>query len=260
MPHAFDPMPAAKLLSDAWESGQLLDSIPEGVRPRTLDQGYDVQDSMIALIGEPVVGWKLGVGSQKAKSAANLSRAIAGRVLKSRLFHSGNAVPMRNRAPVTIEFEIAYVLGQDVSPDLPIAVPTDAVAATHVAFEFVLSRFADRRAVGWPSFAGDNAAFSALVLGPEIEFDTAPEVCRSVTVSADGSIKAQSATGDDAIDPIVALSEMFAHARERQLLLPKGTIVSTGTQSVPFNTTGEPTNITASYVGGSLSASIAPTG
>lgn len=38
-----------------------------------------------------------------------------------------------------------------------------------LVFEELLSRFADRRAVGWPSFVGDSVGFEALIIGNSIE-------------------------------------------------------------------------------------------
>lgn len=257
MSDTFHPAPAAELLTEAWQSGSLLKELPQSCRPQTIDQGYDIQDQLIANLGEPVVGWKLGVGSPKGKAQAGIKRAIAGRVLKSRLFKDGDTIRMSNRAPVTVEFEIAYVLGRDVAPSERLTDPLAAVAATHVAFEFVLARFVDRRAVGWPSFTADDAGFSALVLGPQASSDEVAAIRRSIVVADGDMYKAKAATGEDAIDPTVALGEMFDHARDRGLTLLRGTIVSTGTQSMPFNTSGASTLITARFEGGTLSARLA---
>lgn len=257
MSNTFHPAPAAELLTEAWQSGSLLKELPQSCRPQTVDQGYDIQDQLIANLGEPVVGWKLGVGSPKGKAQAGITLAIAGRVLKSRLFKDGDTIRMPNQAPVTVEFEIAYVLGRDVAPGESLADPLAAVAATHVAFELVLARFVDRRAVGWPSFTADNAGFNALVLGPEVSSDEVAAIRRSIVVAEGDIDKAKTATGEDAIDPVMALGEMFHHARDRGLTLSNGTIVSTGTQSMPFNTSGASTFVTARFAGGTLSARLA---
>src|SRR3954470_7526866 len=106
----FDPAPAAAILAAAWSAGTLLTELPAAVRPRTMAEGYDVQDRFVAELGQPVVGWKLGVGSALQKRQSGVGRSIAGRILGPYLYRSGDTVPLPHAAPVTVEFEIAYVL------------------------------------------------------------------------------------------------------------------------------------------------------
>src|SRR3954452_23480041 len=110
----FNPTAAASVLARAWRSGEQLVELPADIRPQTLAQGYDIQDCVMALLDEPVAGWKLGVGSRLQKRQSGVGHSIAGRVLRSRLYRAGDTVPLPSAAPVTVEFEIAYVLGHDV--------------------------------------------------------------------------------------------------------------------------------------------------
>ena len=247
MNRPFDPTPAAELLADAWRSGALLTELPAAIRPRTIAEGYDVQDRLIAVLGEPVAGWKLGAGSVAQKRQSGAGRSIAGRILRHRLYPSGATVPLPNNAPVTIEFEIAYVLGRDIEPEEKEFPVLDAVAEVRIAFELVRSRFVDRRAVGWPSFAADDAAFHALVLGETIDPARAAELADTLVVTIDGNEAARSLSGDDATDPATAFTDLVATARERGMRLPRGSIVSTGTVSKPFNVVA-PAKISARFL------------
>ena len=251
-PRDFDPAPAAAMLAGAWRSGDLLTELPEAIRPATMAQGYDVQDRMIEELGEAVAGWKLGVGSTALRRQSGVGRSIAGRVLRSRLHQPGDTVELPNAAPVTVEFELAYVLGRDVLPDEPPFHVLDAVAETRVAFELVLSRFTNRRAVGWPSFAGDNGAFQALIVGGVLEPGDIPGLIETLTVSVDGVEAARSATGDDVTNPATALADLVALARERDMVLPRGSIVSTGTMSKPFNLAAPAARVSARFLGREL--------
>ena len=257
MTDAFDPAPAAALLAAAWQSGELLAELPAACRPRTLGDGYDIQDALVARLGDRAVGWKLGVGSRNGKAMTGVDRSLAGRVLAGRLFRSGDRVPMPNSAPVTVEFEIAFVLARDVAPGEKLADPLTVVAATHVAFEFVRARFVDRRTVGWPSFVADDAGFGALVLGPAVDRAAVADIASTLVVSADGREMAGAATGDDAIDPPQALAELFALARDRHITLAAGAIVSTGSLSRPFDIAVASTKIEARFAGGTLAATLA---
>ena len=244
----FDPGLAASILQDAWRSGSILPELPLTVRPRTMLQGYAVQDRLVAELGQTPVGWKLGMGSTLQKQQSGVGRSIAGRILKSYLYCDGGTVPLPNAAPVTVEFEIAYVLGRDILPDERPFPAIEAVREARVAFELVLSRYKDRRSVGWPNFAADNGAFQALVLGPSIEIASIPELSRGLIVELNGTEAARSLTGGDVTDPEGALDDLIAIAHERGMVLPAGSIISTGTVSKPFTMSG-PAEVSASFLG-----------
>lgn len=248
MTDTFDPKPAAALLADLWRSGRQTRELPPEMRPRSLEEGYDIQDALIAEIGELVVGWKLGVGSAKLKAQSGVGRSIAGRVPRSRLYEPGSAVRLPGEAPVTVEFEVAYVLAHDIAPGKATRPPLEYVAETRVAFELVLSRFIDRRAVGWPSFAADNAGFQALVLGQVIAPSDLPALLDSLVVSVDGQVRARAAAGGDVTDPEIALADLLALAQERGMTLPAGSIVSTGSASMPFAMAGADAAVSASFL------------
>lgn len=248
----FDPAPAGSLLAEAWRSGRQLAALPIEMRPRTLDEGYDVQDCLVDQLGGDVVGWKLGVGSPKAKREAGLARAIAGRVLGAHRYRQGDTVRLASANPATVEFEVAFELARDVAPDEPPPTPAKVVASTHVAVELVLARFVDRRAVGWPSFAADDAGFAALVVGDPIDLRSIPALAASVRVGVGGKELARRVADEDLIDPLAALGEMLAHARERSIPLSRGSIIATGTLSQPFNVAGPSNDVEARYLGSAL--------
>jgi 2-keto-4-pentenoate hydratase len=251
---AFDPVPAARVLADVWRGSRQIAELPEAIRPANINQGYDVQDRLIDLLGVAVVGWKLGVGSARLKQQSGIGRSIAGRVLENRRHDPGANVKLSFAAPVTVEFEIAFILGQDIdhrfAGDL-----RSAVAETRVAFELVMARFVDRRSVGWPSFAADDSGFEALIVGDRIDEHQIPELLSSLVVSVEGREKARAATGEDATDPFGALSDLLSIARERKMILPKGSIISTGSASMPFAVSAAQGEISASYLGNRLSFS-----
>jgi len=232
----FESPQAIKLLLDAWRSGRQLTELPADVRPQTLDQGYDLQDCLIEELGEEVVGWKLGVGSVKGKRDSGIGRSIAGRVVKSRVYAVGDAVPLPDNAPATIELETAFVIGRDIAAGTaPIHDPLSVVNEARLCCEIVRSRFADRRAVGWPSFAADDGAFHALIIGPQINHVDFPRTMQSLLVKVDGQDKVRAAQGEDVTDPVIALQDFFHLTHERGMRIPRGSIVTTGSMSVPFN-------------------------
>lgn len=251
MTASFDPVPAARFLADVWQGSKQVAELPQAIRPTNIADGYDVQDRLIELLGVPVAGWKLGVGSAKLKRQSGVGRSIAGRVLGSRRHDPGATVKLSFVAPVTIEFEIAFVLGEDID-DRFIGDPRSAIAETRVTFELVMARFLDRRSVGWPSFAADNSGFEALIVGGRIDERQIPELASSLVVSVDGQEKARAAAGEEATDPYGALADLISIARERSMVLPKGSIISTGSASMPFAVTSPKAEVSASYLGKAL--------
>ncbi|MGO4330941.1 fumarylacetoacetate hydrolase family protein [Cupriavidus sp. 2TAF22] len=256
----FNPGTAAALLADACRRGVQFRDLPADAKPATLASGYDVQDSFIAALGDPVAGWKLGVGSANAMRRANLARPLVGQVGASRCLAAGDTVTVPAGAVVTIEFEIAVQLARDVAPVRDALAPAELAALighAQVAFEVVLSRYEDRTAVGMPAFAGDNVGFHALVLGPQIDAASMEEVRASASVALDGQVCALPLAGDDAIYPLEALGSLLAHAAERGITLRKGTVVTTGTLTRPFDVPAGPHEIHAAYAGGNLAMKLA---
>ena len=247
MNDVFNPALAAQILADAWHAGEQLTELPLDKRPTSVEQGYDIQEHLLTLLNQPLAGWKLGVGSPNLQKQSGVGRSIAGRVLGSRVYRDGDTVPLPNAAPVTIEFEIAYILGRDITP-IEDATLAGAIADTLVTFELVLARFVDRRAVGWPSFTADNAGFHALVVGPTIGAQEVANLRNRLVVSLDGKEVARSVQGDDMTDPLQALRDLIAIARERRFTLPKGSIISTGTVSKPFTIKAPEAEVSASFL------------
>lgn len=248
---AFDPAPAAQLLWRTWRDHGVLDELPESMRPSTLQEGYDIQDAVAALRDDRVAGWKLGVGSAGALRQGGLARPLIGRVFESLVYRSGDTVRLTTRRPITVECEVAFVLGADIAPGGAPARIADVVAETRVTFEFVLSRFANRRAVGWPSFAADGVGFGALVIGDAIPAGELDELGRTLAVSVEGVERARVATGDDVTSPWGSFAAMLDHAAERRISLTAGQIITTGAWAMPFDVPAESADIEA-RVGGTV--------
>jgi 2-keto-4-pentenoate hydratase len=242
---------AALRLADAWASGEQLTALPEDDRPATLADGYAVQDRLIDLLDEDVVGWKLGAGSARVQRETGAGRSIAGRIVRSRLCEAGAVIPLRATGPTTIEFEMAFVVSRTVRPGDAIADPAALIGEARLTCEWVRSRFVDRRAVGWPSFAADDAGFDTLVVGPRLEPSQLAGIMSTLVVDVDGVERVRAAQGDEVTDPLSAFGGFLALAAERGMTVPAGALISTGTMSVPFTITG-PVAIEARCAAGSL--------
>jgi 2-keto-4-pentenoate hydratase len=153
-----------------------------------------------------------------------------------------------------VEFEIAFVLARDVVPTEPLPAPREVIGAVHTTFELVLSRFVDRRSVGFPSFVGDNVGFEALIVGDTIDIAQVSSVAPNVVVSVNGEERARGMSGENLTDPFAALGALMKHARERKVPLRRGDIVTTGANATPFEIPGDDAEIVARFAHYELSA------
>lgn len=255
MSKVFDPAPAAALLAAAWRSGEPITALPEAVRPQTMDEGYALQALLVATMNDAPSGWKLGLGNPAWLRNSGLGKPLVGRVLGSRVHRSGDTVRVVAGAPITFEFEIAFVLACDIPPTMQVDRPLEVVASTCTTFELLRSRFDDRLAVGWPSFAGDSVGFEALVVGAEVDPARIDAIVRSVVVEHDGVEAARGLSGDALTDPIASLGALLAHARQYGVTLGRGEIVTTGIVARPFDFSGDG-EFVARFEGGEMRASV----
>jgi 2-keto-4-pentenoate hydratase len=256
----FDPMATALVLMEAWRSGELLHLLPAGIKPETLDQGYDAQDELLKVSSSARAGWKLGVGSPSAMRTANLSRPLVGQLERARLHESGVHLQLPAATPVTVECEIAFVLDRDLPPMIGRAVDPEDIRSTCVTFEIVRSRFTNRKTVGWPSFAADNVGFEALVVGKSIcegiDLKVMRELAETAVVKLDGVPKAKGLSGDSATDPLGSLAALYQHAAERGVTLRAGDLVTTGAMCEPFDIEGAGHVLSVGYFANELTFSL----
>ncbi len=231
----YDPAPAASLLSEAWRSGRPLGTLPARLRPRSMSEAYDVQDRLISNLGHGVAGWKLGLGSKNAKRRNGIGSPVFGRVLEPGLYSAGETVHVPGAMTVAIEFEIAFILAQDILPHKSGELTKNLVSSSHVAFEFIVSRFGDHDRLDTVSITADNGMAYAVALGEAIDLTSVsvPDLASSLTIHVNGDDMTHGLVGDDLVDPFAALDELLLHAHERHIILKKGALIMTGSLSAP---------------------------
>lgn len=162
---------AARVLHEARREHRTVEAIPEACRPRTVEEGYQVQDALVRLSGARVVGWKLGATTSYWQRRASLTEPMAGRLLDT-MVHQGSAtLPGAAFHLRMVECEYAFRLARDLPPrDAPYtrAEVEDAVAAVHGCIEVADSRYARGLIMDSPSLIADNVLAGAYLVGPEI--------------------------------------------------------------------------------------------
>ena len=129
----------ADTLVAARRSGARLDPAPPG-EPETLAEAYAVQDAYIAAMGEPLVGWKVGMTNKAVQEAFAIDHPIAGPLFSSTVVPSPAALRTPPEALRLVECEFGFRMGADLPPratPYDEAAAAEAVATLHPAIEVV---------------------------------------------------------------------------------------------------------------------------
>lgn len=223
---------AARVLLDARRDRRTLAALPEACRPSTVDDGYAVQDALVRLSGERVLGWKLGATTPYWQKRAGLKEPMAGRLLEGSVHHGSTTLEGRGFHLRMVECEYAFHLGVDLPPrDAPYGLEevSRAVDAVHGCIEVADSRYDRGLMVDTPSLIADNVLAGAYLVGPAIaNFRSVNLVHAPVRIWSDGKLLTEGSgehTGGDPILPLVWLAE---DRRARGDGLRAGMLVSTG--------------------------------
>lgn len=213
---------AARLLCEARASARPLVELPASCRPTSDADAYQIQDAVVARLGEAVGGWKIGAASDAAP-------AFCAPILARMIRPSPASYTAAELRLIGIEGELALRLGHDLPPrDQPYdRAEVIAGATLHPAVEVVDSRFPDPRLLARPVMLADNYGNGGLVYGAAVpDWVTRDLAATKMTITADGRPFADSSAGVKR-DPVAALVEFVNLMRSRGGA-KAGSIITTG--------------------------------
>lgn len=223
----------ARALSEAWRTGETLQSISDDWTPADAQAAFDVQHEMLALQGWRIGGWKVG-----AKSADG---PIQGAPLPDSACKPGGARFERAAyAPLGLELEIAFRFGRTFEPraepysDEEVLASIESMAAT---IEIVASRYAQWPRIDKLAQLADLQNHGALIVGEFAPYrEDFPFVVPHASFRFGGEevMKHGQAT-NPAGDPRRLLPWVVDHcARTRRIEITPQTIVTTGSYTGMF--------------------------
>jgi len=229
---------AARIIWASWESGKRLRQLPDGCRPRSMEEGYAVQAMLQEVSGCASLGWKIAATNVTGQKHIGVDGPIGGRLLATKVVKGDGLVPMTGNLMRVAEAEFAFVLGRDIpargqeyTPDEVLA----CVASLHPAIELPDSRFQDFVTAGGAQLAADDACAGLFMLG-----EPADTAWRSMDLAAHPvslSISGQQITSGRGADvlggPLVALAWLANSHGLRRCGLAAGDIVTTGVCGKP---------------------------
>lgn len=224
---------AARTLLDARRGGYKIPGLPTACRPRDIDDAYQVQDALLALMGEKSSGWFLACTSPAMQKAHGLPGPYYGHMLADAVFDSPATVAI-GPSPKgwSVEIELVFRMGRDLPPR---AVPygADEVAAAVSAMipglELVDGRFEDMLAVDGPSLVADNGTDGVLILGaPIADWQSIQRSDVATRLLADGEVLSPGSGASVMGDPLNALIWLANELSKRGHGLKAGETVNTG--------------------------------
>jgi len=230
-----DLLRGAERILDARRSVGKLDGLPEPLRPRSLDDGYNMQLVAAERWGEEVAGWKVGATSQEVQKLFGIGEPVYGPVFEKTVFDSPARFEARAFQHLMLESEFAFTFRAGLPAR---AAPYEreevlsAVEAVRPAIEVISPRFKRLTVDHVPQLVADFCGNGAAVLGtPYRDWRSLDLLSHAVTISLDGTER-QRGTGAVVLGDPVNVLEWFVNAlRTRGLGMLPGQFVMTGTMT-----------------------------
>ena len=243
---------AAALLWRTRLEQKRIDALPDHLRPRSLAEGYAIQDAMVAVAAQPVSGWKIAATSKAGQEHIGVTEPLAGRLFKTFILEDGARLPAAPLHMKVMEAEFAFRMARDLKPRgaaYEQVEVCDAAAALHLAIEVPDARFERFAEIGPAQIVADDAFASWFLLGPEVrDWRRLDLAAQRVRATKNGALAAEG-TGANALgDPRIALTWLANHLARRGIGLKQGDIVTTGTCITPL-TIAPGDQVVAEFIG-----------
>ncbi len=224
---------AAETIAAARREGRLLEPLPETCRPRSLAEGYEVQNAFRNAWPDTLAGWKIGATSHVTMERFGVNEPIYGPFFARDVYTSPATPSAGALRHIAIETEFAYQLGTDL-PARDTSYTRDeilaAVDALIPAFEIVSPRFATIPFDDVASAAADCMLNTAMILGTPITDWRGIDVANHpVQLQIDGLVTGEGTGAECLGDPRNVLDWVIERLRASGIGLKKGEILSTGT-------------------------------
>jgi 2-keto-4-pentenoate hydratase len=226
---------AAQAILEARRTGTLLDTLAPDDQPRSLEEGYAVQQAVTAEWPDKIAGWKIGATSKEVQALVGISEPAYGPVFKNDVFQSPAAIPSRRFPHRLLESEFVFRFGKSM-PSRPTPYTrgeiVDAVDALLPAFEMISPRFASFTGHLVSHVIADFCANGGAVLGKLCSdwrnIDLSSQV---VSLSIDGAER-QRGTGAIVLDCPLNVLDWFVNVRSQHGGgIEAGQFVMTGTMT-----------------------------
>ena len=224
---------AADALIAAQRAHRSLAALPAGAAPRSVDEGYAVQDAVAARQDAAVVGYKVGCASKASQALMKTDAPFAGRIYDDHVHRSPARVRRADFFLFGVEAEFGFRMGRDL-PARPAPYTRDEVAAAVAevlpVVEICETRFTDWKAVGVADIVADNAFHGALVTATGTpEWRALDLATHEVVLTIDGVERGRGTGALVLGHPLDSLAWLASDLSRRGQALRRDQIVAAGT-------------------------------
>ncbi len=223
----------AELVWQAWTSGERVAELPEDVRPRTVEDGFAVQQALAAHAGSSY-GWKIAATSAAGQAHIRVAGPLPGRLFDRFRHDEGDRLPVHDNLLRVAEAEFAFVMARDVGAAVDRESVLAAVGALHLAIEAPDTRFTAYDTAGMAQLVADDGVAGRFVLGAAVPGWRGLDLPACPTALHVNGVLAQTGRGADVLgDPGAALAWLAAELARLGCGLRTGDVVTTGTTTTP---------------------------
>ena len=169
----------ADMLHSALVDNAPIPPLSDSIHDLDVAGAYAIQQRNLTRLlgaGARLVGRKIGLTSAPMQELLGVDEPDYGYILDTMVYPAGGTISVSSLCAPRVEPEIAFRLNRPLrGPGVSVADVLDATDAVAAALEIVDSRIADWRITLCDTVA-DNASSAAVVLGPWVPIDAAPDL------------------------------------------------------------------------------------
>jgi len=223
---------AAQILYDARVQRMRLEKLPDDCAPRTKADGYEIQNALVCMMGDQIIGWKIGCITAESQQRSHTDEPFSGPILRKDVLRNRSSIAPESYFDCALQAEFALTLSNDfLASDAPfsLAVVRDRVKNVIPALENADSRFFDSKKLTAPSLIADGAKAGVLILGDkETDFTKVDLISHTVRLYANDKMVAKGSGANVLGNPLESLRWFVNSMAARGHDVPAGHFVSTG--------------------------------
>lgn len=203
-----------------------------GTEPESVEEAIRLQDSIVELLDDEVIGWKIGCTSETARKALGADGPFFGPLLASRRYENGASVDTGAQALRIVESEVAVTVSRDFSPrdkEYSAGDVLEGIGTVHPSLEIIDRRLPGGLDQGLFWNIADGGVNDAVVLGHGMGQMKADDFARiEVSIAVNGVTRSTGAGSDALGGAHLALHWLVNEFRKRKRTLRAGETVTTG--------------------------------
>lgn len=227
----------AQDLARAWQTKGTVPLPAADESPQSRAEAFEIQERIEVLLGEEIVGWKVGASTKAVQVLEGHDGPVVGWLMKSRIYKNGATVPRAMYDGYKIECEFAFRFLEDVPPrDTPYTrADLDPIIVLHPGLEISGSRWVvEGRKITTYDCIADSGTGAAYVTSADIaDWRDLDLEHMQITARIDNEEPIQMYTGDYRCDPADIVVETVNGLSARGRGVVKGDLISTGSLTLP---------------------------